>query len=258
MTPNEAPARLLAIAAHPDDIDFGLRRHDRPAAAAGTEVTYCVITDGDAGGFDPDGAPLRDPRDPADRTTRRRGGPGRLGRRLPGLPGRRADHHPWAAPRHRPRRSGRCVPTWRSSRPRSATSIACTPATPTTSPPARPPCRRSTPTPATPSPTPRCCSRRGPRGVGGAPDLDRRIPRARPLPRHHAGSRPARSRRCAPMRARPPTWTSRRGCGSGAARMPPTPDFPKDRGGGVPGAGHRLRRSRAQITPIRSCRAACS
>ena len=52
-TPDPAPARLLAIAAHPDDIDFGAGGTIARLAAAGTEVTYCVITDGDAGGFDP-------------------------------------------------------------------------------------------------------------------------------------------------------------------------------------------------------------
>ena len=54
VTPDESPARLLAIAAHPDDIDFGLGGTVAQLAAAGTEVTYCVITDGDAGGFDPE------------------------------------------------------------------------------------------------------------------------------------------------------------------------------------------------------------
>ncbi len=53
MTPNETPERLLAIAAHPDDIDFGAGGTIAQLAAAGTHVTYCVITDGDAGGFDP-------------------------------------------------------------------------------------------------------------------------------------------------------------------------------------------------------------
>lgn len=52
MTP-DPPQRLLAIAAHPDDIDFGLGGTVALYTAAGTEVTYCVITDGDAGGFDP-------------------------------------------------------------------------------------------------------------------------------------------------------------------------------------------------------------
>lgn len=54
VTPDESPTRLLAIAAHPDDIDFGLGGTVAQLAAAGTEVTYCVITDGDAGGFDPE------------------------------------------------------------------------------------------------------------------------------------------------------------------------------------------------------------
>ncbi len=54
VTPDESPSRLLAIAAHPDDTDFGLGGTVAQLAAAGTEVTYCVITDGDAGGFDPE------------------------------------------------------------------------------------------------------------------------------------------------------------------------------------------------------------
>lgn len=54
MTPNETPDRVLAIAAHPDDIDFGLGGTIAHLTAAGSEVVYCVITDGDAGGFDPD------------------------------------------------------------------------------------------------------------------------------------------------------------------------------------------------------------
>lgn len=54
MAVNENPERLLAIAAHPDDIDFGAGGTIAQLVAAGTTVTYCVITDGDAGGFDPD------------------------------------------------------------------------------------------------------------------------------------------------------------------------------------------------------------
>jgi len=53
MTPDQHPDRLLAIAAHPDDIDFGCGGTIATLAAAGTEVTYCLITNGDAGGFDP-------------------------------------------------------------------------------------------------------------------------------------------------------------------------------------------------------------
>ena len=54
MTPNETPGRVLAIAAHPDDIDFGLGGTFAHLTAGGSEVVYCVVTDGDAGGFDPE------------------------------------------------------------------------------------------------------------------------------------------------------------------------------------------------------------
>lgn len=46
--------RALVITAHPDDVDFGAAGTIASWAAEGTRVTYCVITDGDAGGFDPD------------------------------------------------------------------------------------------------------------------------------------------------------------------------------------------------------------
>ena len=46
--------RALVVVAHPDDVDFGAGGTVATWTAAGTEVSYCVITDGDAGGFDPD------------------------------------------------------------------------------------------------------------------------------------------------------------------------------------------------------------
>lgn len=46
--------RLLAVLAHPDDVDFGAAGSIRAWVEAGVEVTYCLITNGDAGGFDPD------------------------------------------------------------------------------------------------------------------------------------------------------------------------------------------------------------
>jgi LmbE family N-acetylglucosaminyl deacetylase len=46
--------RVLAVTAHPDDIDFGASGTVARWIDAGVAVTYCVITDGDAGGFDPD------------------------------------------------------------------------------------------------------------------------------------------------------------------------------------------------------------
>ncbi|MDO8732963.1 MAG: PIG-L deacetylase family protein [Actinomycetota bacterium] len=45
--------RALVVTAHPDDVDFGAAGTVASLVAAGTEVTYCVITSGDAGGFDP-------------------------------------------------------------------------------------------------------------------------------------------------------------------------------------------------------------
>lgn len=46
--------RVLAIVAHPDDIDFGGAGTIAGWTCAGIEVSYCVITDGQAGGFEPD------------------------------------------------------------------------------------------------------------------------------------------------------------------------------------------------------------
>jgi LmbE family N-acetylglucosaminyl deacetylase len=46
--------RALVVTAHPDDVDFGAAGTVAGWTAAGVEVTYCVVTDGDAGGFDAD------------------------------------------------------------------------------------------------------------------------------------------------------------------------------------------------------------
>lgn len=48
------PQRILCVAAHPDDIDFGCAGSVAAWTDEGIEVAYCIITDGDAGGFDPD------------------------------------------------------------------------------------------------------------------------------------------------------------------------------------------------------------
>ena len=45
-------SRVLAIAAHPDDLDFGAAGTIAVWTAAGIDVVYCIVTDGDAGGFD--------------------------------------------------------------------------------------------------------------------------------------------------------------------------------------------------------------
>jgi len=45
--------RALVISAHPDDIDFGAAGTIATWTDAGIEVAYCIVTDGEAGGFDP-------------------------------------------------------------------------------------------------------------------------------------------------------------------------------------------------------------
>jgi LmbE family N-acetylglucosaminyl deacetylase len=49
---DSAVQRALVITAHPDDVDFGAAGTIAQWTDEGIEVTYCVITDGDAGGFD--------------------------------------------------------------------------------------------------------------------------------------------------------------------------------------------------------------
>jgi LmbE family N-acetylglucosaminyl deacetylase len=44
--------RILVIVAHPDDVDFSAAGTVARWTDAGIEVTYCVVTDGDAGGYD--------------------------------------------------------------------------------------------------------------------------------------------------------------------------------------------------------------
>lgn len=46
--------RVLVVSAHPDDVDFGAAGTVATWTDAGVEVSYCIVTDGDAGGFDPD------------------------------------------------------------------------------------------------------------------------------------------------------------------------------------------------------------
>ena len=44
--------RALVVTAHPDDIDFGGAGTVATLTDAGVQVTYCLVTDGQAGGFD--------------------------------------------------------------------------------------------------------------------------------------------------------------------------------------------------------------
>ena len=50
--PAEGVKRVLVITAHPDDVDFGAAGTIARMTAAGVHVTYCLVTDGDAGGSD--------------------------------------------------------------------------------------------------------------------------------------------------------------------------------------------------------------
>jgi len=45
--------RAVLVTAHPDDVDFGAAGTAATWVEEGWSVTYCVCTDGDAGGFDP-------------------------------------------------------------------------------------------------------------------------------------------------------------------------------------------------------------
>ncbi len=45
--------RVLAIMAHPDDVDFGAAGTVAQWTKSGISVSYGIVTDGDAGGFDP-------------------------------------------------------------------------------------------------------------------------------------------------------------------------------------------------------------
>src|SRR5689334_9554640 len=46
--------RILVVTAHPDDVDFGAAATVAVWTDRGIDVSYCVVTDGDAGGFDRD------------------------------------------------------------------------------------------------------------------------------------------------------------------------------------------------------------
>ncbi len=51
LQPNEIE-RALVVMAHPDDVDFGAAGTVANLTDAGVEVVYCLVTDGQAGGFD--------------------------------------------------------------------------------------------------------------------------------------------------------------------------------------------------------------
>jgi LmbE family N-acetylglucosaminyl deacetylase len=53
MPDDEEISRILVIAAHPDDVDFGSAGTIAKWTDAGIEVSYCIVTNGEAGGSDP-------------------------------------------------------------------------------------------------------------------------------------------------------------------------------------------------------------
>jgi LmbE family N-acetylglucosaminyl deacetylase len=54
MTEQSGATRALVVTAHPDDLDFGAGGTIASWTESGIDVSYCICTDGDAGGFDPD------------------------------------------------------------------------------------------------------------------------------------------------------------------------------------------------------------
>jgi LmbE family N-acetylglucosaminyl deacetylase len=53
MADAEQVARVLVITAHPDDVDFGAAGTIAQWTDAGLDVSYCIVTNGEAGGSDP-------------------------------------------------------------------------------------------------------------------------------------------------------------------------------------------------------------
>ena len=147
--------RVLCVAAHPDDLDFGASGTVAAWTKAGVEVTYLLCTRGDQGGFDETPRELM----PAIREQEQRDAAAAAGlhdvRFLDGF------SDGWLEPNHDLQRA--IVRVIRQVRPQrmliqspDAIGNASAPATPTTSPPARRPSAPSTPPPGTRSLTPSC------------------------------------------------------------------------------------------------------
>src|ERR1051326_390390 len=51
--PRQAVERVLVVVAHPDDAEFWIGGTIARWTEVSTDVAYCVLSDGDAGGFDP-------------------------------------------------------------------------------------------------------------------------------------------------------------------------------------------------------------
>jgi LmbE family N-acetylglucosaminyl deacetylase len=51
-SPEDGVQRVLVVTAHPDDVDFGSAGTVAAFTDAGLDVTYCIVTNGEAGGSD--------------------------------------------------------------------------------------------------------------------------------------------------------------------------------------------------------------
>ena len=51
-SPDDGVRRVLVVTAHPDDVDFGVAGSIAAFRAAGVDVAYCIVTNGEAGGSD--------------------------------------------------------------------------------------------------------------------------------------------------------------------------------------------------------------
>jgi len=51
-SPDDGVRRVLFVVAHPDDVDFGTAGTVAAFTKSGLEVTYCIVTSGEAGGSD--------------------------------------------------------------------------------------------------------------------------------------------------------------------------------------------------------------
>jgi LmbE family N-acetylglucosaminyl deacetylase len=51
-SPDDGVCRVLVVTAHPDDVDFGVAGSVAAFRAAGVDVAYCIVTNGEAGGSD--------------------------------------------------------------------------------------------------------------------------------------------------------------------------------------------------------------
>ena len=71
MADEQKVSRVLVIAAHPDDADFGSAGTIAQWTDAGIEVSYCIVTNGDAGGSDLSVSRSGHGRDQAGRADRR-------------------------------------------------------------------------------------------------------------------------------------------------------------------------------------------